>query len=497
MSRISVQNLTFAYDGSDQNIFENVSFQIDTDWKLGFTGRNGRGKTTFMRLLQGWYEYSGKIAAAVNFEYFPYEVKDGARLTADVVMEASGGCESWELERELSLLGVPDDALTRPFNTLSSGERTKALLAGLFLKESAFLLIDEPTNHLDIEARRVVGEYLRGKRGFILVSHDRAFLDNCVDHILSINRTDIEVRQGNFSTYMANKERQDSFELAENQKLQKDIKRLKQAARQSDKWADSAETKKLGRGSAGVEKCADSMAYYGEKSRRMQQRRLNLERRQEHALEEKSGLLRNIETAEALKISPLAHHARRLVEADKLAISYGGLQICSGVGFTVEQGDRIALTGRNGSGKSSLLKLICGEDIDHTGKLFIASQLVVSYVPQDTAGLSGSLFEYARSYGIEESLFLAILSKLDFPRAQFERDIGDFSEGQKKKTLIARSLCERAHLYIWDEPLNYIDIYSRMQIEELLLKYGPTVIFVEHDGAFCDKIATKRAEITR
>ena len=177
MSLINVTDLTFSYDGSYENIFENISFQLDTDWKLGFTGRNGRGKTTFLNLLLGKYAYKGKISANVSFEYFPFEVEDKTQFTIDVIRSYAAESEDWQILRELNLLEVSDDILYRPFETLSNGERTKALLAALFLKENSFLLIDEPTNHLDAEARKAVCSYFNRKKGFILVSHDRAFLD--------------------------------------------------------------------------------------------------------------------------------------------------------------------------------------------------------------------------------------------------------------------------------------------------------------------------------
>jgi lincosamide and streptogramin A transport system ATP-binding/permease protein len=149
------------------------------------------------------------------------------------------------------------------------------------------------------------------------------------------------------------------------------------------------------------------------------------------------------------------------------------------------------MRGKNGSGKSSILKLIYGDQIEYRGIFEKASNLEISYVPQDTSFLHSNLSEYADIHNIDETLFKAILRKLGFSRLQFEKDISNFSAGQKKKVLIARSLCERAHLYIWDEPLNYIDVLSRIQIEELLVSYKPTIIFVEHDSAFCEAIATK------
>ena len=110
---------------------------------------------------------------------------------------------------------------------------------------------------------------------------------------------------------------------------------------------------------------------------------------------------------------------------------------------------------------------------------------------QDTSFLQGGLKEFARESDIDESLFKTILRKLDFERVQFEKDMADYSGGQKKKVLLARSLCQSAHLYLWDEPLNFVDVYSRMQIENLLLEYAPTMVFVEHDRAFSDQIATQ------
>ncbi|HXK78443.1 MAG TPA: ATP-binding cassette domain-containing protein, partial [Oscillospiraceae bacterium] len=135
MSLIDISNLTFAYEGSYDNIFENVSFQIDTDWKLGFTGRNGRGKTTFLNLLLGKYPYHGTISASVAFEYFPFEVTDKSKDALGVVEDIDGSLPRWELLRELSLLELGEEVLYRPFGTLSNGEQTKVLLAALFLKE--------------------------------------------------------------------------------------------------------------------------------------------------------------------------------------------------------------------------------------------------------------------------------------------------------------------------------------------------------------------------
>lgn len=492
MSMINVVNLTFAYAGSYDNIFENVSFQIDTDWKLGFTGRNGRGKTTFLNLLMGKYSYSGTIHKTVDVEYFPYEVEDKSQFTLDIVQKICPSAEDWEIIRELSLLEVDAEVLYRSFDTLSNGEQTKVLLAALFLGDNRFLLIDEPTNHLDAEARKKVGAYLKKKKGFILVSHDRVLLDTCVDHILSINRTNIEIQQGNYSSWWQNKQMQDEFELSENAKLKKEIGRLSQAAKRTSNWSDKVEATKTGQTNSGSK---IDRGFVGHKSAKMMKRAKHQESRMQDAITEKSKLLHNIETSENLKISPVPYPKNILVEANNLSLYYDEKKICEDVNFQIRRGDRIAVTGKNGSGKSSLLKLICGEKIHYEGNLSVGSNLKISYVSQDTSHLKGNLSDYAYEYGIDESLFKAILRKFGFERVQFEKNMEDYSGGQKKKVILARSLCEQAHLYIWDEPLNFIDVLSRIQVEELLLKYQPTILFVEHDIAFQDHIATERIEL--
>lgn len=295
MALIQITDLTFAYPGSFDNVFEHVSFQFDTDWRLGLTGRNGRGKTTLLRLLQGQYPHQGTITAPGGFEYFPYPVPDASLTPLELLERSFPDVPEWRFRRELAPLAVADDVLYRPFSTLSGGEQAKLLLALLFAREGRYLLIDEPTNHLDETGRALVSRYLAKKSGFLLVSHDRAFLDGCVDHILSIGRSSIEVQRGNFSSWYENKQRQDAFELAQNAQLKKEIGRLKQAARQSRAWADKVENTKIGPHSAKVTGEADAMggrAYIGEQSRRMQQRRKNLERRQNAAIEEKSALLK-------------------------------------------------------------------------------------------------------------------------------------------------------------------------------------------------------------
>lgn len=210
-------------------------------------GRNGKGKTTFLKLLRGEYPYKGSISTSALFDYFPYEItQEQLQLpAADFMDHLKSWCELWRVICELNLLGEGADILYRPFGQMSPGERTKILLAVLFSGEQDFLLIDEPTNHLDQQSREKIKEYLAQKKGFILVSHYRDLLDACVDHVLVLNRQTIEVQRGNFSSWWGNKERRDRFEQAENEKHQKEIAGLKAAAARSENWAVKMKKQKL------------------------------------------------------------------------------------------------------------------------------------------------------------------------------------------------------------------------------------------------------------
>lgn len=526
MAKISVSDLTFCYEGSSDNIFEQVSFSIDTDWKLGFIGRNGKGKTTFLNLLLGKYEYRGSIQTSTAFDYFPYQIKKEqlTRCMSDFLEELAPDCEEWRVIMELEKMKMSAELLYRPFGTLSHGERTRVMLAILFSRDNYFLLIDEPTNHLDQASREIVKEYLRHKKGFLLVSHDRDLLDACVDHILVLNRVTIEVQKGNFSSWWENKERKDAFQMAENEKHRKEIGKLKKAAERTRDWADRNESTKIGYDPVKEhDRCLGTRSYIGAKTKKMQSRVKQMEERIGREIEEKEGLLQDIENPADLKVMPLKHHKDVLVRAEKYGLAYGEHILLQDFDLELHQGERVLLRGANGCGKSSLIKAVLrangrtesGEagpgsqtaaagagadsEVENTlresGVLRTASGLRISYIDQDTSFLQGNLTDYCKKEDLDESLLKAILRQLDLERRQLGGRMEEFSEGQKKKVLMAASLLKQAHLYIWDEPLNYIDIFSRIQIENLLLRYRPTMLLVEHDIRFQEKIADRVVEL--
>ncbi len=511
MALINVSNLSFTYEGSFDPVFEDVSFQIDTNWKLGFIGRNGKGKTTFLRLLLGELNYTGSITSDTVFDYFPYRIpEEDFDKTADELMDRwKPGVESWRVLCELNDLRAESEILYRPIRTLSFGERTKVMLAVLFSGENDFLLIDEPTNHLDKNARDIIKEYLKRKKGFILVSHDRDLLDAVIDHVLVLSRASIEVQAGNFSSWWENKQKADSFAISENEKHRKEISKLKASADRVGRWADKSEGTKIGFDPVKEnDRSISTRSYIGAKTRKMEARVKSFEKRIGREIEEKEGLLKDIENVTDLKLQPLTHHKKRLLECRDFSLQYhdSTTPVVQNLTFELNTGEIVFLQGENGCGKSSLIKAIldlnrrntisdeAGEppvNYTTTGTLTLAGGLIISYISQDTSHLKGNLSDYADANNLDYTLLLSLLRKLDLERVQFEKEMEDFSEGQKKKVLIASSLITGAHLYIWDEPLNYIDVFSRMQIEKLIETYSPTMLIVEHDKTFTENLATK------
>lgn len=497
---IDIKNLSFGYDGSDKMLFDGVDLIIDTSWKLGLIGRNGRGKTTFFKILRKELHYGGKITGLPECISFPFTVENEFDLGGDVIRTIAPNAEDWEIKREMNYLELPEETLYKPYFVLSGGEKTKLQLISLFLDDSRFPLIDEPTNHLDTHGREVTANYLKRKNGFILISHDRNFLDLSTDHTMAINKTNIEISPVNFSTWWEQNEIKEKYELAQNDKLKKDIARLKEAEKQVERWSNISESKKIGFNPTITEKNIGRRSYEGAKAKKTMSLAKNMERRFENKIDEKSALLKNRENREALKIDGKKHHSDLLIKAKDLVLFYDGVKICEPINFEIRQGDKYSLKGTNGCGKSTLLKLITTPkeqlgNLTYEGELLIASNLTHSLVLQDTSFLSGTIRDYSFEVSADETRLKTILRKMGFSKENLDQDIASLSEGQKKCVLIAGSLCADANIYIWDEPLNYIDIYIRETIEEMLENADITMLFVEHDKAFTDKISNKSYEI--
>ena len=538
MSTIICRRLSFGYPGAEDNVFNDLDLVIDTDWRCALVGRNGRGKTTLLRLIHGeLVPEGGSLERGQPTAYFPRPVEDPDLPVRDVVKDASGPFRPWEtemgalleegsdealarygqvldayeesggysidagIETELTALGIDETFWQRPFSSLSGGEQTRCLLASLFASGSnsgrivhaigrasprppgrAFPLIDEPTNHLDADGRRLLAAYLDSKTGFLLVSHDRAFLDACCDHVVALNRDTVDVERTSFSAWRERFRQRLDGQRARNAELKHDIARHTRTAADRRAGALKRESDKAPHTDKG---------FISRRAKLQMRRALAAERRAARAADELRGTLADVEKDRQLKLPDSRHRTGALVVANDLTLWRGAKPVVAKLSFTVVPGDRVAVVGPNGSGKTSLLDQIENAPYDHTGTLSRPGHVSVARTFQNPQWTSGSLRGRLSEAGLDESRFRQITAVLGIRGRVLDGRIEDLSHGQQKKIDLARAFLANAHLLLWDEPLNFIDIDAREQIEEVLLRDKPTVVFVEHDAAFIDRVATQ------
>ena len=385
------------------------------------------------------------------------------------------------------MMGVDQVLCWQPYATLSDGEQTKLQLAVLFAQPRVFLLLDEPTNHLDYAGRRQLADYLCHKRqGFIITSHDQNFLDQVVDHCLIIDRHQLVLTHGNYSAYFQQKKRRDQEALAKNRQLKSEIATLQHRRQKQQQWAQRAEGEKQNNAHG-------DMGFLGAKTARLMKKATHTGARLTAAIDQRKGLLQEVEVADRLPLNLVASHHHQLLVAREAALTIAGRQLFAPVSFQVGRHDQVALLGENGRGKSSLLRAIMGTFAGQvTGTIRLADQTTVNLVRQNYAVNQGTLPEFARQHHLQLSMLLNVLRKLGMDRDTFVVPIQEMSMGQQKKVELARSLLIPAQLYLWDEPLNYLDTYNQAQLIQLVQEFKLPLLFVEHDRLFIDAVDSKR-----
>ena len=523
MANILCRKVSFGYDGTERNVFTDLDLVIDTGWRTALTGRNGRGKTTLLRLIHGELAPDrGGIERPVDVQRFPVPVTDPAISAFDAAKDAAGPFRQWEremarlldtgddgalarygtlqtrfqeaggyeidadLERELAALGIDSALRSRRFDRLSGGERTRCLLAGLFARQAGFPLIDEPTNHLDRAGRERVAEYLHAKPGFLMVSHDHAFLDACVDHVIALNPDTVETRRCSFSTWRSEFLDRLARQERANAELRREIGRLEDAACQRRRGADKREAEKGAHTDKG---------FIGARAARQMKRAIAVEQRAGRAIEERRQTLVDVERTYPLRLpAPSRRPARPLLTAHNLVV-IRGQALFAPISFRVRPGDRLAVVGPNGSGKTSLLELLGGAPLVFEGTCTRPARLDIARVRQQPGWTTGALAEHLVAAGMDESRFRQVMAALGVRGATLERSLQSMSPGQRKKVELARAFLSPADLLLWDEPLNFLDIDAREAIQEVVLRDAPTMVFVEHDARFVDHVATAAIEL--
>lgn len=516
MSTLICRAVHFGYPEAADPIFSDLNLTLSRQARTGLAGRNGRGKTTLLRLLSGALQPDrGQVEGTANVRLFAPPDAPGALTGWEAAKDSAGPFRRWEaamdkalrssgeqdlarygelqqryadaggyslegrLGEALAELDVPQDRWHRPLANLSGGEVTRLLLAGLFASDQVFPLIDEPTNHLDRTGRELLARFLARQSGFLLVSHDRAFADLCTTQTLVLNRDDVELNRGSFSAWRARHQLQLAAQADRNQQLRREAQRLTDAAGARREGAHAREAKKSGAVDKGFE---------GARAARQMKRALAAEQRAERAAEGRRAAMHNIE-----KRYPLSFAAHTRGDATVIAHN---LQVCRSeplfapVSFALAPGQRLAVSGANGIGKTSLLRLLAGDRLPRRGELKRSARIAASVVSQEPVWRAGLLTDHLASAGLNETRFRQILAALGMRGAQAEGPLELMSLGQRKKVEVARSLLEPSQLLLWDEPLNYLDIDAREALETAIIEAAPTMVLIEHDASFVAAVAT-------
>ena len=511
MIDISVANLVKEFEVGTK-ILDGLTFQVDTGERVGLLGPNGCGKTTLLRILTGaldWdqgevmtapgkrmglisqipvYPAGSTVEDVLDAAFAPLreleqemqaiseQLEQGASDSAllsrydklSSAFQAGGGYETDTRKNKVSNgLSIPPSMREQLFDQLSGGEKTRVNLARLILEDTDILLLDEPTNHLDLRATQWLEEYLEKFKGTVLtVSHDRYFLDQVVDRVIEIKEGKAEFYAGNYSFYAVEKERRYEEQLKQYEKEQAKIQQLEKAAEQLRIWAYSGNDK--------IFKRAQSM------EKRIERMRVTDRPKKQRKMQVRFGE-RDFRGDEVLTLKGVAK-------------GFGDRTLFSGVNLEVAGDERIALIGDNGTGKTTLLKILLGEELPDEGKLRFGPTVKAGYLPQHVH------FDHP-----ERSLVNTLLYDLDctaqtarnrlasfnFRGEDVFKPVSALSGGEQSRLRLCMLMDEKINLLILDEPTNHLDIQSREWIEEAVEEYEGNLLFVSHDRYFIERFASR------
>ena len=492
-------------------IFKNVSFMIERGEHVGLVGVNGSGKTTLLRcLLQGDYADTGsiKFEAGTSVGYVQQGFTDirgsmwqfmlgscpevlslrdklaaleekSGKLSGAALDEALGEygavTKRYEyldgynyenrIKRVLIGLGYTEEWWQQDAATLSGGQKTRLMLASALVRNPDFLILDEPTNHLDIVMTEWLESYLREfKGGLLIVSHDRAFLDNVAQRILEMEGGRLQSFKGNYTKYLDQKAIQTATQEAAYAAQQDYIARTEAYIR---------------RFKAGIKS----------KMARGRQSQLNRLERLDAPVQHEEFELR---------LPPAAECADRVLIMEDLTIGYGDKVLAKGINLTLRRGEKAALLGANGTGKTTLLRTILGEVPSLKGKAKIGSRVQIGYFSQSYERLDPKqtlLENFVAEYGFTEEHTRSMLGGMLFHGDDVFKEIGTLSGGQKARLVLLKLVLDGANCLVLDEPTNHLDIMARETVEAALTAFDGTVLVVSHDRYFINEVADRIWEI--
>ena len=524
MLYIKANKIKFRYNNQSENILKDISFEINSSDKIGLIGKNGSGKTSILKLLMkkvepvygnifirkglqiGFLPQEINLAQDISVTDFLWESNpilfelkkkldnleryaDDKQLKIISEFEENRGYEfENSFDKIISQFEMGSTMLDRLLSTLSGGEKTKIALCRIMLNEPDILLLDEPTNHLDVKTLNWLEDYLQKiKIPFLVISHDRKFLDNCVNEIWELENKTLNKYSGNYSFYKSEKETELRRKLHDYKEHQKKIKQLKKTLTQRRNWALSHQPQTGKEGYAPVYEMVTNPA------KNAMKRAKNIETRIKKEIEKEEAQKPFIEKKRKIYFQSSQLKSRFVLRAENLGKVFGSKYIFSKVSFSLKNHSHLAIVGDNGSGKTTLLKILIGEIDEFEGTFSWNPQVSIGYYSQEFETLNEENSIISEVTGGKNELQQAartILGSLNLRNDAVYKKIKELSIGEKSKTSIAKILISQANVLVLDEPTNHLEISAREALEDALQKFDGTIIFVSHDRYFTHKLAT-------
>ena len=508
---ISANNLTKEYDGSN-TVLNKVSFAINKGERVGIIGINGAGKSTLLKILSGQLPHEGgdffvssdlrigyleqdggfdsdrTVIEEVNkvFEHFPEMEKEMERLLAEEELtryeqlreryERMGGyMYQSEIRGILTSMSFDESMYNKKISTLSGGEKTRLALAILLLEKPDILFLDEQTNHLDIGTLKWLEQYLKGYRGtMIIVSHDRYFLNETVNRIFEIENARLNIYEGNYNFYAAERRNRREAEMRQYEKQQKEVQRQEEMIRRFKQRG----TEKLAKRAASREKRLSAMELMQRPDQSKGKLKLNFQQ--------------NFQSGKDVLL------------AEDLSKSFGyginRVELFRGVSIDVKRGERVCIVGANGIGKTTLIKMLMGDLVSTTGHIRVGHNVQFGYYDQGQQLLNDNntvIEELQDAYSLySEGELRNILGRFLFRGEEVFQEVGSLSGGERARLSLLKLMMSGANTLILDEPTNHLDIESKEVFEEALLEFPGTCLIVSHDRYFLNRIPTRIMELT-